>query len=894
MPTKTSDLWDDIGGLVKGEGQVVGMDIGTQSDAIERLASTLTEEKDRRVVWVTGSGVSVPLMPSTLEMCELFAQKLGETLNSPPVNPAEEYRRLAKALKLRRGPGVARRLVEEQVARACAGSGDTQVPNHTHESWQTTPQVEAIASLIHGLPEQQRGPIITTNFDPLLEVALHRRGVPCQPMSAGSLGGINMTAGLSQLPVVHIHGLWSDAFPLNTDAELDLERPVLEEQLSAVLENAIVIAVGYGGWEDSFSRTITKFAQSNRLSLSNTELLWMHHGPPTGGALVSELRGSAIFVEYEHVDLGSLARTVARVIVESARPKIPNALGVSRIEVPTNTPERAAMERMVLGSRPDLSVSAHAPQLSASVDLRLAAEAVCDQDSVVAAVGPTGEGKSVALLQASCDLQKSIGDGERCVVTLDAGAVVPRTETVSSFRERFRHTYIVLDEADLLFDALVDRLRETAGHGSGTVTLLVAMHSQYMHKLTWKKKTASERWAIVSFNGPSESDLGALADYWLENQLLSPGYANATPSQVVDVLRDGVRAVDGTSLFGAMLHLWDGEELRDRVSDLLVRLDRMTLGEISFRRILEAIALVHWAWNENGVDEYSEGMPESAIGALVRVSSPDVFRIVVKPLGREAALSRVGVDVFVRHPAIAQTIVDLMSDDDFVELARELGAVGGRMRASGERGSRVLTQLCKHLEGRAALAAAEGAVRGSGLVETRVTFMSVLRRNGKSKLADKLATVWEKHLDEFEDTYESARGFYVEWSVNAMVNGEYRSAVGFAFKSLTDSVQGRLTVEQVRYSIANLHNAARGLGRLNAGGKLLVHDCLDILSVLPDGASALPQVASHGRSERRVHALTANLRNHALAVVPNKYLGALGGLLVLLSRHDIRQEPGPA
>jgi hypothetical protein len=865
--------------------------LGSVEDAVERLKTIVLEQPEIRLVWVLGSGMSVPAIPSTAEFSARVLALIARLPADIPAAPPERYRLLADCLRLQKGPIGVRQFVEGVVLEAHAPWPGPGLPDHTSGGWSVPPQQRAMARIVAALPEQQRGPVLTTNFDPLAEAALYENGVRPVSVPAAGLGPVGFYGDITALPVVHLHGAWDKGFPLNTSAELAIDRKLLKAQLADLFQRSVVVVAGYGGWDDAFTQAMEAFLRSSQMGVTECEVIWLHHGEAAVDGVVAGLRGVSALVEYEHVNLEDLAGGVASAIREARLPSIPNVSGmVLVVGDETSPPDRRELLAFANGVEPHVGVAVRAPRLRQTDELlrMLKKSQALFEHTVV--LGPTGEGKSVALMQAAHEMAQASDGVDSVVVWLSVGAQVPATDAIAEFRRRFGETWIFADEADVILDRIVDAVRasESSEGAIGRVRLVLAMHSQYAQKLARKQQAAAERWNVVEFTGLNDGDAERVAQFWFEHDLLPASYQRAGVGRVTALMEESSHGVSGQSLFGATLHLWQGPELLDRVRDLLARLDPLSLGGVGFRQIFEAISVVHWAWRTDD-EPYVCGIPDSALAMWCGIQSEQVLRLVISPLGREAALARIASEAYVRHPAIAEAVVDAMSGEDYVGLARRLGAVGGQMRAARIPGSHALTQLGQRISGPAAVAAAEATVKSCRLVETRVTLMSVYRQERNSKEAVRLAQGWMPHLSEFPDFYESACGFYVEYAVNAMRMGDYTTALRLACTAVSDGLGAKLDVHRVRYALSNIHNAALGLGGRSATGRALVEDSLDLLRILPGGVSALAQVRERPMPTAGVHQLVANLKNHAMPLFGASSPWSLRSLLGLLSGHDVRR-----
>jgi hypothetical protein len=138
-------------------------------------------------------------------------------------------------------------------------------------AWALPPGVEALGQLIASCPETFGTAVFTTNFDPLVEVAIRRMGGQSHTTFLAEEGRFSARHG-DGCHVIHVHGLWSgEGFTAHTVAQLARPRPQLRRNLERFLENSDLVVLGYGGWRDVFSEVITSIVID---PAQLTEVLW--------------------------------------------------------------------------------------------------------------------------------------------------------------------------------------------------------------------------------------------------------------------------------------------------------------------------------------------------------------------------------------------------------------------------------------------------------------------------------------------------------------------------------------------------------------------------------------------------------------------------------------------
>ena len=146
---------------------------------------------------------------------------------------------------------------------------------------------EALGKLIASYPEHFGRSILTTNFDPLLEVSIRRAGGSYFRTMLHSDGNLAQTEGIG-CHVVHLHGYWYGSDTLHTPRQLTHPRPRLRGSLSALLRNKLVVACAYGGWDDVFTSTLVEVVNDDS---AYPEVIWTFYPetPPIDATLSKRL-----------------------------------------------------------------------------------------------------------------------------------------------------------------------------------------------------------------------------------------------------------------------------------------------------------------------------------------------------------------------------------------------------------------------------------------------------------------------------------------------------------------------------------------------------------------------------------------------------------------------------
>jgi hypothetical protein len=138
------------------------------------------------------------------------------------------------------------------------------------DEWHYRPGVAAIGQLAARFPERFGRTILTTNFDPLLALAVRRAGGRAFTSFHPGDGGFDHVRG-EGAHVVHLHGYWYGADTLHVPSQLGADRPRLRASLARLLQKRTVVVMAYSGWDDIFTRTLREVAAD---PASSPDVLW--------------------------------------------------------------------------------------------------------------------------------------------------------------------------------------------------------------------------------------------------------------------------------------------------------------------------------------------------------------------------------------------------------------------------------------------------------------------------------------------------------------------------------------------------------------------------------------------------------------------------------------------
>jgi hypothetical protein len=142
------------------------------------------------------------------------------------------------------------------------------------EGWHFPPAVRALGQLLASRPAAARPVVLTSNFDPLITLSVQRAGGLATSVALHSDGGFAAIDCQGTL-IIHFHGDWFRSDTLHTPAQLGQDRPRLAASLAQLLGARTLVVLGYGGWDDIFTRSLI---QVIRGELAPIDVLWTFYG----------------------------------------------------------------------------------------------------------------------------------------------------------------------------------------------------------------------------------------------------------------------------------------------------------------------------------------------------------------------------------------------------------------------------------------------------------------------------------------------------------------------------------------------------------------------------------------------------------------------------------------
>ena len=117
------------------------------------------------------------------------------------------------------------------------------------------------------------GTVLTTNFDPLIEVSVLKHGGRSYRTVLHDDGKLGQTVA-EGTHIIHLHGYWQGSDTLHMPQQLVQSRPQLRTSLARVVEASTLVVVGYSGWDDVITQTLVELMSNSEINL---EIMWAFH-----------------------------------------------------------------------------------------------------------------------------------------------------------------------------------------------------------------------------------------------------------------------------------------------------------------------------------------------------------------------------------------------------------------------------------------------------------------------------------------------------------------------------------------------------------------------------------------------------------------------------------------
>jgi hypothetical protein len=160
---------------------------------------------------------------------------------------------------------------------------DLRLGEHVENStewWDLPPGVAALGRLLVHRPNEFGNRLLTTNFDPLAEVAVRAAEGRAVSVPVDPRGAVSVPSGTEgAIRVFHLHGFWRPSLRvvgpglLHDPAGLTRASAGMIRAIADLITGDRVCVVGYSGWDDAVTGALREVAR-----LRPVDLMWASHG----------------------------------------------------------------------------------------------------------------------------------------------------------------------------------------------------------------------------------------------------------------------------------------------------------------------------------------------------------------------------------------------------------------------------------------------------------------------------------------------------------------------------------------------------------------------------------------------------------------------------------------
>ena len=262
----------------------------------DRLTDGLQCDK-KEVVFVVGSPLTAPEeqdRPGVSTVSQMVSHIREQFPEDSPVrskfesniaSSPNQYQAAFHFLQGRRGQDACNQLVRRAVLKArqrtngfdpskfdarALTNDQLRELDESEDGWYLSRGAESLGKIITLNPELFGKTLITSNFDPLVEVSVRRaQGQVWKTLLTADTD--LSTTEASGCRVIHIHGYWHGTDTLHTGTQLIQSRPTLKSSLLEILKDKLVVVVAYGGWDDILTSALKELTGNTSVF---PEVLW--------------------------------------------------------------------------------------------------------------------------------------------------------------------------------------------------------------------------------------------------------------------------------------------------------------------------------------------------------------------------------------------------------------------------------------------------------------------------------------------------------------------------------------------------------------------------------------------------------------------------------------------
>lgn len=612
----------------------------------------------------------------------------------------DAYQEAMKWLGKNAGQDAINDVIKTAVLKARkAGTGEPPAGTDGQPNeWNIPHGAASLGEMVAGGNERFLGPVLTTNFDPLISLAVRSAGGRCGRRVLTADGTLSGAAEDEPdiCTVVHLHGFWRNSDTLHTQAQLTNPRLKLTKSLQRLLQRRTLLVAAYGGWDDVFTQALVELMNDEQAPL---DVIWCFYESDADkvkekhGKLLAAVEPAMVMNRFRAFG-GIDCHSIFGEILATLKGMAPPAAVASAVASPLagweliDAAYLAALSplrpeevvRYFDGATPtwrhancaDIPSRAAVAEIARRISEVQSSKAACSLQLIRAA---GGEGKTTLLLQAAAAAAKSAGWN---VLWRPAPRVGMPPEHISAL-DPAKHWLIVADDAENLVRDLSEAARLLHEPGRSHVHFLLAARDTDWRYFNGDRQS----WGTLLKQHPDillrelwDDDANMLVEAWQKygneglRDLASLPDTDQQVAALLDAVHGAAAARDEGSFFGGLLAVRFGPDgLRDHVVALLTRLKEAKI-EGSDRNQFDALLYVA-ACHAVGIS----GLNENVLADLLGVDREWVQTRVVNPLGEEAAAVRSAGHVLTRHTKVAAAILVAAEQDLGADIAEIWSAI---------------------------------------------------------------------------------------------------------------------------------------------------------------------------------------------------------------------------
>lgn len=178
------------------------------------------------------------------------------------------------------GQDAPNNVIRKAVLRARkAGAPPLDSGDGKPQDWHLPPGMLGLGKLVES--GAIKGPVLTTNFDPLISLAIQKAGGQCtrRVLVADGSFGSDVEGAEDICQVVHLHGFWRNSDTMHTTSQLTQSRKMLGKSLQHLLKDHTLVVVAYSGWDDAFTAALADLINDEQARL---DVIWCFYGNDAG------------------------------------------------------------------------------------------------------------------------------------------------------------------------------------------------------------------------------------------------------------------------------------------------------------------------------------------------------------------------------------------------------------------------------------------------------------------------------------------------------------------------------------------------------------------------------------------------------------------------------------